>query len=47
MCEYYMQFPAEMWSRDFTPLKGRIAVPEVPGHGLELGPTARARYGAK
>lgn len=47
MCEYYMQFPPEMWSRDFTPVNGRISAPDAPGHGLELGPTARARYGSE
>lgn len=45
MCEYYLQFPPEMWSRDFTPTNGRLAPADVPGHGLELGETTRARYG--
>lgn len=44
-CEYYMQFPTEMWTNDFIPLNGRVTAPDVPGHGLELSDAARSRYG--
>jgi L-alanine-DL-glutamate epimerase-like enolase superfamily enzyme len=40
-----MQFPDEMWSRDFPVHNGHLSVPDAPGHGLDLGPTARQRYG--
>jgi L-alanine-DL-glutamate epimerase-like enolase superfamily enzyme len=43
-CEYYMQFPKEMWTNDFTPRNGYVTAPEVPGHGLELSDAARERY---
>lgn len=46
-CEYYMQFPGELWSRDFSLQNGHLIVPDVPGHGLDLGPTARQRYGLR
>lgn len=45
LCEYYMEFPEELWSRHFPLKGGRLIVPDVPGHGLDLGPTARERYG--
>ncbi|MBO0714744.1 MAG: mandelate racemase/muconate lactonizing enzyme family protein [Acidimicrobiales bacterium] len=44
-CEYFMQFPDELWSREFPLHNGHLIVPDVPGHGLDLGSTARRRYG--
>jgi L-alanine-DL-glutamate epimerase-like enolase superfamily enzyme len=47
LCEYFMQFPDELWSRAFPLHDGQLAVPDVPGHGLDLGPAARQRYGVQ
>ena len=47
LVEYVEHTPADLWSRAFEVKNGRIAIPNVPGHGVELSSTARARYELK
>jgi L-alanine-DL-glutamate epimerase-like enolase superfamily enzyme len=46
-CECYMMFPPDLFTQDFSAAGGRITVPDVPGHGLELTPDARQRYAVR
>ncbi len=44
MVEYAELIPAEALTRPFEVVGGRIRVPEVPGHGVELTADAMSRY---
>ena len=46
MVEYMELFPAGTLTREFRVEKGRVRVPEVPGHGVEFAPEAFKRYAA-
>lgn len=43
-CEYVELIPRGALTRDFDVVDGRIAVPDVPGHGVEFTEDAIARY---
>ena len=44
MVEYAELIPAEALTREFVVSDGRIRVPDVPGHGVELTGEAMTRF---
>jgi L-alanine-DL-glutamate epimerase-like enolase superfamily enzyme len=46
MVEYAELIPADAFSRRFEVVSGKIRVPDVPGHGVELTPDALAHFSA-
>jgi L-alanine-DL-glutamate epimerase-like enolase superfamily enzyme len=44
MVEYAELIPADALTRPFPVIDGRIAVPDVPGHGVEVTPEALKRF---
>ena len=46
MVEYVEMLPPETLTRDFAVSNGCMAVPGVPGHGVEFTEDAIRRYGA-
>jgi D-arabinonate dehydratase len=46
MVECAELIPPDAWTRSFEVVEGRIRVPDVPGHGLELAPEAMSRFSA-
>lgn len=44
MVEYAELMPLDVFTRDFSPVDGFVAVPPVPGHGVELTSEAIDRY---
>ncbi|HEY7468455.1 MAG TPA: mandelate racemase/muconate lactonizing enzyme family protein [Acidimicrobiia bacterium] len=44
MVEYAMLISPEAFTRPFEVVEGRIAVPDVPGHGVELSAEALSRF---
>jgi L-alanine-DL-glutamate epimerase-like enolase superfamily enzyme len=47
LVEYLEHAPPDLWSRPFEVTNGTIEIPDVAGHGVDLSPTARARYEVK
>lgn len=44
MVEYAEVIPADVFTRDFSPVDGFVVVPDVPGHGVELTSEVINRY---
>jgi L-alanine-DL-glutamate epimerase-like enolase superfamily enzyme len=44
MVEYAELIPPDAWTHPFEVIDGKIRVPDVPGHGVELTPEAMKRF---
>jgi D-arabinonate dehydratase len=44
MVEYAELIPPDAWTHPFEVIDGKIRVPDVPGHGVELTPEAMSRF---
>lgn len=44
LVEYVEHAPEDLWASPFPIVAGKLTVPDVPGHGVELSVEARTRY---
>jgi L-alanine-DL-glutamate epimerase-like enolase superfamily enzyme len=44
MVEYAELIPPDAWTNPFEVVDGKIRVPDIPGHGVELTPEAMNRF---